>query len=492
MLNNFMRYFTYLSLAILFTSSFLSAAENPAEIRKSVIRITCVAQNPDLKAPWNPGNLSKGRGTGLVIAGNRILTNAHVVSNSRFLTVERDGDPKPYTAQVAFIAHDCDLALIEVPDAAFFKGLPALTFGGIPSIDSNVGVYGYPIGGDRLSVTRGVVSRVDFQTYSHSGIDSHLAIQIDAPINPGNSGGPVMQNGKVIGIAFQGYSGDVAQNVGYMIPVPVIQRFLKDIEDGSYDRYVDLALSYFSLINPAMRKAYGLKEDNLGVVVTSVVPEASSDGYLKVGDVLLSADGRLIDSEGSIELNGERVDMPEIVERKFKGDTIAMKILRDKQEMVVNVPLKPFVPYLMQGNSYEMKARYVVFGGLVFQPLSKDYIETYGSANFRIRYMFDQYVNKSIFLERPEIVILSDVLADPSTTYLGGFRQSIVNEINGEKIRSLQNLADALAKPAKIYVIKLEGEGRPLVLDAAITKEAQPRISKRYNITADSYLGEKN
>ena len=75
-------------------------------------------------------------------------------------------------------------------------------------------------------MTTGVVSRVDFQVYTHSLTDSHLAIQTNAAINPGNSGGPVLQNGKVVGIAFQGYSGDVAQNVGYMIPVPVVRRFL--------------------------------------------------------------------------------------------------------------------------------------------------------------------------------------------------------------------------------------------------------------------------
>ena len=45
-----------------------------------------------------------------------------------------------------------------------------------------------------------------------------------------------MQNGKVVGVAFQGYSGDVAQGVAYMIPTPVIHRFLKDIEDGHYDQ----------------------------------------------------------------------------------------------------------------------------------------------------------------------------------------------------------------------------------------------------------------
>src|SRR5437016_4809397 len=83
-----------------------------------------------------------------------------------------------------------------------------LKFGGIPALESTVSAYGYPIGGERMSVTTGIVSRVDFRLYTHSSVDQHLAIQISAQINPGNSGGPVMQDTKVVGVAFQGYSGD--------------------------------------------------------------------------------------------------------------------------------------------------------------------------------------------------------------------------------------------------------------------------------------------
>src|SRR5262249_4689183 len=150
--------------------------------------------------------------------------------NTKFLTVEKEGDPRKYVAQVEHIAHDCDLALLKVDDPGFFKDTKPLPIGGLPELESTVTTFGYPVGGERLSVTRGVVSRIDFRTYSHSIVDSHLTIQIDAAINPGNSGGPVMQDGYVVGVAFQGYSGDVAQNVGYMIPTPVIQHFLDDIK----------------------------------------------------------------------------------------------------------------------------------------------------------------------------------------------------------------------------------------------------------------------
>src|SRR6202158_335355 len=216
-------------------------------VQKSLVRITATEVSPDYKAPWNAGMLGRGIGAGFVIDSNRIMTNAHVVSNSRYLTVERDGDPNKYPAKVLFVAHDCDLALITVDSPNFYKNMLPLKFGGIPELESTVSAYGYPIGGERMSVTPGIVSRIDFQLYTHSSIDQHLAIQISAQINPGNSGGPVMQNAKVVGVAFQGYSGDVAQGVPSMIPPTVMNRFLKDISNGVYGKYVDLGITFSKL-----------------------------------------------------------------------------------------------------------------------------------------------------------------------------------------------------------------------------------------------------
>ena len=335
-------------------------------VQKSLVRITATEVEPDYKAPWNAGSLQRGVGAGFVISGNRILTNAHVVSNSRYLTVEREGDPNKYPATVQFVAHDCDLALITVSAPDFFKKMVPLKFGGIPALESTVSAYGYPIGGERMSVTTGIVSRVDFQLYTHSSVDQHLAVQISAQINPGNSGGPVMQNGKVVGVAFQGYSGDVAQGVAYMIPTPVINRFLKDISNGRYDKYVDLGITFSKLQNPAQRKFLGLKEDDRGVLVDTVVAAGPSSEILRTGDVLLAIDDHPIASDSNVELEGEHADFQEVVERKFNGDTVKFDVWRDKQPITVTIKLYTPWPYLIQGHSYDVRPRYLLYGGLLF------------------------------------------------------------------------------------------------------------------------------
>ena len=364
-------------LALLLTGSlsltakdFGAAQEMPSrDLSVSVVRIDVTDQGADYVAPWNPGHVSGGVGSGFVIIApngqKRIMTNAHVVSNARFITLSRERLSHPYTAHVEFIAHDCDLALLTVDDPGFFNGTVPLDFGAVPAIESGVSVYGYPLGGERLSVTRGIVSKVDFDLYTHSGVDSHLVIQIDAAINPGNSGGPVLQNGKVVGVAFQGYSGDVAQNIGFMIPTPVIARFLKDLSKGTYTGYTDLSISFRPLLSASARKALGLADDDRGILVTDVHEKGTSNGHLKKEDVLLAIDGHPISSNGLLDLDGESVEMTEVVERKFAGDMVRFDILREGKPLSVEFPLKGTWPFRMQGNAYDENPRYLIHGGLV-------------------------------------------------------------------------------------------------------------------------------
>ncbi|MEY2525747.1 MAG: hypothetical protein QOE73_518 [Verrucomicrobiota bacterium] len=466
----------------------VGAAKSNGKVQRSLVRITVTAQEPDYRAPWNSGTIGRGVGAGFVIEGNRILTNAHVVSNARYITVERDGDPNKYPARVLFVAHDCDLALITVGAPNFFKHMPPLPFGGIPELESVVSAYGYPIGGERMSVTTGIVSRIDFQLYTHSSIDQHLAVQISAQINPGNSGGPVMQNAKVVGVAFQGYSGDVAQGVAYMIPTPVIRRFLKDIEDGHYDRYVDLGMTYAKLQNPAQRRFLGLKDDDRGVLVSTVVAAGPCAKAIQPGDVLLAIDDHAIASDANVELEGDRVEMPEVVERKFKGDTVKFDIWREKKPMSVKVSLTTVWPYLVQGHTYDVRPRYVLYGGLLFQPLDRELIDAYQPQDLRIRFFFEYFVQEQIYLEHPEVILLTNILPDPINTYLAPYRGNIVDEINGKKIHNLEELAKTFSETSERFVVKMIGDGPPLVLDPKQVEAARDRINKRYNVIADQNL----
>ncbi|NQX00948.1 trypsin-like peptidase domain-containing protein [bacterium] len=450
----------------------------PSDVYRSVLRIEVATQVPDYQTPWNSGRFSGGIGTGFLIGKNKILTNAHVVSNGRRVLVTVYGSPKKYPAKVEFIAHDCDLALLSLEDFQDLESFPVFELGNVPSLESQVRVIGYPVGGERLSVTRGVVSRIDFQPYSHSRADSHLIIQIDAAINPGNSGGPCVQDGKVVGVAFQGLR--QADNTGYIIPTPVIRRFLKDIDDGHYDHYADLGISDFPLHNPAMRKALGLANDGTGVLVSNVIPSSSSDGFLKPGDILMSLDGKPVDSAGMITIDGENVNLNEIVERKYAGDKVAVRFLRNGAWNDVDLVLKPLHWSRMYAVEYEKKPRYLVFAGLVFQPLDTNLFAASKFENVTLRRLYTDYVPKGLFEKHKDIVVLTRVESDPVTSQLGDFSGFALDKINGVEVRNLAHAHELLhpEKPPEFFVIELFGAPRPVVIPAATVAGANKRMQE--------------
>ncbi len=466
----------------------------------AIVRVEVDTKQPNYRVPWNIGGMGNGVGTGFLVGENQFVTNAHVVSNNRLIYIKKTNDPRPYKARVLNVAHDCDLALLEIENPAEFKtafsGVEPLVIGDIPKLNTTVIAVGYPIGGERISVTRGVVSRVDFRPYSHSGVDFHLTIQVDAAINPGNSGGPVLQDNKVVGVAFQGYSGAVAQNTGYMIPVPVVARFLKDVEDGTYDHYVDLATQTINVLNPAQRIALNLPNDDVGVMVTEADPAGPARGILKTGDVLLSIDGHVIASDGFIEIEGERVNLNEIIERKFAGDTVDIEIWRDSARQELSIELERFLPYLIQANTYDEQPNFVLFAGLQFQPLDRNLMAAHNISDLQVRYFYSYYSSEGLYRERPQVVVLTAVLPDSANTHLQPYVHKVIDTINGKKIRVLQDVWDALHGDfaeeghEDFHVIRALGEGRPLVMERATAREAHDRIMAKYNVNFDNHIEE--
>jgi|GEM_PF-3232489 len=103
-----------------------------ADPEQAVVKIMNFSQRPDWVEPWRFSRVNRSSGSGFVIAGQRIMTNAHVVSWSKQILVHRYQDPKPYLATIEYIGHDCDLAVLSVEDEAFFEGIEPLDIGVLP------------------------------------------------------------------------------------------------------------------------------------------------------------------------------------------------------------------------------------------------------------------------------------------------------------------------------------------------------------------------
>jgi S1-C subfamily serine protease len=198
-------------------------------IVQSVVKIITMQSHPDYNTPWAISLANQVSGSGCLVANNHILTNAHIVSNASYITVQVHGQTKKYKAKVVAVSHDADLALLSVYDPSFFKDLVPLEIGPLPKPSDKVIVYGYPEGGDSLSTTSGVISRIEHVKYPHSLI-SLLGIQIDAAVNPGNSGGPAIVKNKITGIVMSKKSD--SENISYLVPSSIVKHFLADISDG--------------------------------------------------------------------------------------------------------------------------------------------------------------------------------------------------------------------------------------------------------------------
>lgn len=463
-----------------------------SEAYKGIVKIEVAVHMPDFQKPWQSGKFGMGNGTGFMVSPGVFLTNAHVVANAERIYISPFADSRKIPAMVRHVAHDADLALVEIADKEAFAGVPCLQLSNeLPQLEDSVRAIGYPIGGKRLSVTRGIVSRIDTISYAHPRNADHLALQIDAAINPGNSGGPVLKGDKVIGVAFQGLL--EANSTGYVIPAPVIAHFLKDVEDGHYDGYVELGATFMEAENPALRRHYNLPADARGCLVADVVAGGSCDGLLQPGDIVLEVAGHAVDSSAMIELDGVRVNLQELAERSFKDDVMHFVLQRAGRVHEVDVKLAPLPAAGLMALSYDELPSYVHFGGLVFQPLNINVISAHRipARNFVVQ--LEQFAQKGGFREKDDIVMLTEVLPDELNARANAPKGSQVTKVNGTEVKGLAHLysllypAEGGQRPA-YTVIELAGAARPIVFDNAAVDAANGRISARYSIPAPARL----
>ncbi len=466
-------------------------------LRGNIVKVYVTRQDYDYRQPWQNAAPQQTSGTGFIIGPGKILSNAHVVSNARFLEVKKDDDPRRYPARILHIGHDCDTALLTVDDDTFFKGIRPVRFATtLPELGHTVQVLGYPVGGERLSLTRGVVSRVDYALYAHSGADRHLILQVDAAINPGNSGGPVLDGDRVVGMAFQGLS--MADNIGYAIPVPVLTHFLEDIATGRYNGYPELGAAVMELRNPAMRADLGLPATENGVVVHYLDPFGSARGYLHEGDVLLAIDDYDISSDGSILIDGMLMEYSEVLERKQRGDRIRMRVWRDRREHTLAIPLLDQDDPFVFRNEYDKPPPYSMHAGLIFAPLSRGVLRAASQAldtpaGQQLLYYLQYIKQDGHYRNREAVIVLTGRLPHAVNAYHDPFVYGIVESVNGQTVASLAGLDRAMMTPTDgFHHIRFTGMHDVLVLDAGATPVATAAIMRQYAIPQRARMDEEN
>jgi S1-C subfamily serine protease len=460
-------------------------------IADSVVKVSVVASVPDYLSPWQ-ARPEASSGSGAIIAGNRILTNAHVIDNHALIEVQRVGSPLRYTAEVEHQCDPCDLAILSVDDAEFFAGARPLEIGELPRRHQTVQVYGFPIGGETLSITSGIVSRIEVDTYSHSFAQLLLA-QVDAAINSGNSGGPAVSGGKIVGVAMQGL--DDADNIGDIVPAPVIHHFLEDVRDGRFDGFPALGVSVQALENGALREQLQLEEEDGGALVVGVSRSDSAWGQVEPGDVILKIDDLPVLRNNSVDLGrGLLVDSRFAIQRKQVGDIVVVRLHRDGRTRDEQIALRARDPLIeLTGNG--PRPSYVIYGGLVFQPLTARYMEVFedGVPSHLAAFWEDWTLSDAAVLgrenvpatPRTEVVVLTNLLASELTRGYEEFEDRVVHSVDGVPVRNLAHLAQLLDVQAPRFAEITMAQGGTITLRRDEVAHRGPGILARYQVSAD-------
>ncbi len=459
-------------LALLAFPSVAARADEPAKapateakagaVENSVVKVFATMRYPDAYKPWAKQAPSEATGTGVIIEGKRILTNAHVVLYASQVQVQGNQSGDKISATVESIAQGIDLAVLKLDDDSFFDSRPAVTRANtLPDIKDAVLAYGYPTGGTSLSITKGIVSRIEFAGYNLSV--SGLRIQIDAAINPGNSGGPAIVGDKMIGLAFSHLGG--AQNIGYIIPCEEIELFLKDVADGKHDGKPAMFDGLQTLENPALRAFLKLDKGIQGMVVHE--PFRTDATYpLKEWDVITKIGRTQIDDQGMIKLGTSlRVRFHYLIQQVARGGKLPLTIVRDGKELAVELPVLAERPMLIA----DLKGAYpsyFVFGPLVFTTVTAQFTAGVAS-NPGAAAAFGAMASPLITRrgDQPEfdgeqlVAVSSPFFPHKLAKGYGPPALHVVKTVNGTTIKHLAHLVEVL-RDAKDEFVTFEFTGR--------------------------------
>ncbi len=413
------------------------------DVNASIVKISVTKRRPDYYAPWNKASPTQSGGTGFVISGKRIVTNAHVVQHASQVYVQPDQSDEKLEATVEAVSYGLDLAVLRVTDPDALNNIePLIIDNEITPLRSEVNVYGYPVGGSQIAITKGVVSRIE---YTAIGVNQFgLRAQIDAAINPGNSGGPAISNGKVVGVAFSGLTN--ANSIGYLIHSIELSGFLRDIQDGTCDGNSYVWEYFQPTENPALRSRLKLPKGSGGFMVSGIRdPKGNS---LQVDDVITKIGPHAIDSQGNVKVGELTLSFLFYCPLVEKDGKVPLTIWRQGREIEINCRAPKELPSVLpsiRGNY----PSYFVFGPIAFEAATleiaysflaaKEWALPLGARNSPLLSNLSTPANENL----QELVLIPTALFSHRSTK--GYQPPvycIVKSINQVKIRSLKHLVE--------------------------------------------------
>ncbi len=462
-------------------------------IETQVLRVFATKKAGYYHKPWKSPDFANLKASGFFFKDERnfpnakglILTNAHAVSQAQSIKVSNGREKRRYPVTLLGICDSADFAVLQMDEASLRTyedrngEVVPLELGDSDKlrVGDKVMGWGYPLGGERISKSeQGEINRIEVNRYAHSG-ESWLMIQASLQQNRGNSGGPVLKDGKVVGVAFQGIR--TADRINYFIPIGVVTRLmplLRSQEKIPYWRYI------VQFMFPRLKAYFNLSTEDGGVLLDYIIPGGGPYEFgLRGDDILTEIDGHPIDNYGDIFFKplGQRVYFGEVLKRKAVGDDLTIKVIRGGKTRDITGKVTPGLPRLV--SRVFTDPNYFVFGGVGFVELTLNCIANLGKTGGVFQ---AKYVDR--FPKRPyeKIVIISEIFPEYGLVDNSGFLRR-VKKINDKEVLNLQSLYDAIeslkARGEKRAILRV-GEHTRLPLDLERAAELDARIKDKYGI----------
>ncbi len=470
-------------LPLLAMASLLAVPPSFAVGTKGLLRINTTIQTYSVSQPWELNTPKQRRGLGAMMMDGRILTTAEMAANSTYIELESADGTQTLPASVVAIDYETNLALLEPENgakAAWLEGVGKLETNGPVGIGDKVDIWQIEDNGDAIR-TVGTVRSVDLLSTFASG-HYFLSYEVKASMQSASSSYtlPVTLNGKLLGILTSYNSKDQISDV---VAPEIVKLFLDDVKDGKYEGFPSLGIATVLTEDPQFRNWLGLKDDQGGLYISRVLPGSAADeSGLKNADVLLSVDGKTIDRRGYFddERYGRLFWSHLVRGSKKVGETLSLVIMRDGKEQTLQATLRRPVPPLIPSHMYDKAPPYLIKGGLVFQELSRSYLEAFGK-EWKSRAPLDllDALNSPEDYEegRKRLVFLSRVIPTPATIGYDRVSNLIVTEVNGQKIEDMRSLAEAFKNPKDgLHAVRINDVPFVLYLDSELSDFVDKRL----------------
>jgi hypothetical protein len=462
-----------------------------SEWEHSIVSLEVAQKQYDYYQPWTK-RTQRLRKAGLVVGERQILTTADELFDRTLVRLQKGGRGRWWTGEVTWIDYHANLALVSAPDADFWRDLKPVVFGGAMPADGALQILRWSEGNlenrkaefTQFVVREGQLSQLD-----------QVVLEAGSEIQGVGWGEPLVANSHVVGIVR-------AQDGRTCIAMPAscIQSILDVRKKGVYR-----GLGYFHFYwqpaqNPATLAELSLPGEPRGVIVIDVPARPDTcDRVLRPKDILLQIEGFDLDIQGDYnDPEFGHLMLENLATRhKWAGDEVKMKIWREGKPLEVSYRLPKFdyTNALVPHATYDQEPEYLIVGGMVFQPLTDSYLQSWGSdwkhrSPFRLHYYDEQPPTK----DRPALVLLSQVLPDAFNIGYQEQRWLVVDKVNGQPVSRLSELRDALQKPVDgFHIIEfMQSDSlRRIVIAAGSSEEAATqRVLKRYGITEASHFAD--